>query len=122
MHLLIVEDNKFILSLIKAALRSFKGEVLAAHNQEEAIQIYNRYQPEIVLSDLHMDQGTTWDLLTKLSEQGLSQVFVVSSDTALLARVKQELHQSDWVYINKNNNQWLQILKKSFQESILKPV
>ena len=107
MKILILEDNKFILSIIQAALKVYDSQTHLASDQYQAEEMFNELQPEIVISDLHMDEGTSWDFLSRVKQSGCSKVLVVSSDYELLTKVEEELGLEGWKFVNKNFRKWL---------------
>lgn len=111
MKILVLEDNRFILSIIQAALKVYDSEIYLASDQHQAEIIFNDLNPEIVISDLHMESGTSWDFLSKVAKSGCSKVLVVSSDFELLSKVEEELALADWQFVNKNNRKWLLLIQ-----------
>lgn len=107
MKILILEDNKFILSIIQAALKVYDSQTHLASDQYQAEEMFNELHPEIVISDLHMDEGTSWDFLSRVKQSGCSKVLVVSSDYELLTKVEEELGLEGWKFVNKNFRKWL---------------
>lgn len=112
MNILILEDNKFILSIIQAALKSHEGQTYLANDQFEAEKLYREIKPEIVISDLHMEVGTSWDFLAEVSKDINTKVLVVSSDFELLTKVEEELSHEAWRFVSKNNRKWLLLIKE----------
>ncbi len=112
MKALILEDNEFILSVIEAALSDFDLEILTANEPQSAILGFCKHQPDIVISDLHMVEGTSWSFLEHLSKMRHNQVLVVSSDFELLSKVEEELGLENWFYQSKNDSRWLLELKR----------
>lgn len=107
MKILILEDNKFILSIIQAALKVYDSQTYLATDQYQAEEMFLEIQPEIVISDLHMDEGTSWDFLVQVNKSGCDKVLVVSSDYELLTQVENELGLEGWKFVNKNYRKWL---------------
>lgn len=112
MNILILEDNKFILSIIQAALKSHEGQTYLANDQFEAEKMYGELKPEIVISDLHMEVGTSWDFLANVSKDLNTKVLVVSSDFELLTKVEEDLAHEEWRFVSKNNRKWLLLIKE----------
>lgn len=54
LSLLYVEDEKEIALLMKELLEDEVGNLYIAHDGEEGLQMYNKYKPDIVLSDIYM--------------------------------------------------------------------
>lgn len=107
MKILIVEDNPFILAIIKAAIKVYDAEVAIEMDQFEAEKVFLKMAPDIVISDLHMQEGDTWKLLKMISDGHQTKVLVVSSDNVYLRKVANELGRSNWYFVNKNDHQWL---------------
>lgn len=106
-RILILEDNKFILSIIQAALKVYDSQIYLAADQYSAEEMFRDLQPEIVISDLHMDNGTSWDFLETVRSYRTDKVLIVSSDFELLEKVENELGLDGWQYVSKNNRKWL---------------
>lgn len=116
---LILEDNKFILSIIQAAIKEFNVEVQVATNVSEALSLYADFQPDLIMSDLHMESGTSVSFLEEVSKSKSHHVLVVSSDFELLSEVEEKLGGEKWRYVNKNNRRWLMQVKKELKSSIV---
>lgn len=116
---LILEDNKFILSIIQAAIKEFNVEVQVATNVSEALSLYADFQPDLIMSDLHMESGTSVSFLEEVSKSKSHHVLVVSSDFELLSEVEEKLGGEKWRYVNKNNRRWLMQVKKELKSSIM---
>ncbi|MCR9153100.1 MAG: response regulator [Bacteroidetes bacterium] len=119
MKVLILEDNKFILSIIQAAIKEFNVEVQVATNVSEALSLYADFQPDLIMSDLHMESGTSVSFLEEVSKSKSHHVLVVSSDFELLSEVEEKLGGEKWRYVNKNNRRWLMQVKKELKSSIV---
>ena len=89
-RLLVVDDEKSILSTIDAALKEQGHQVELADSGEMAITLMRRSVPEIILTDLRMDGMSGLDLLGKAREYFPSATVVImtaygSIDTAVAA-------------------------------------
>ena len=115
--ILVLEDNKFILSIIQAALKVYDSQIYLAADQHAAVEMFKELQPEIVISDLHIDEGTSWGFLEMVKSYKRDKVLVVSSDFELLGKVEDEISLEGWQFVSKNNRKWLmqiQLAVKSF--------
>jgi DNA-binding NtrC family response regulator len=52
--ILIIDDEAYIRRVIELKLKSKGYQVFAANNGEEGIIIFNRYQPDVVITDIRM--------------------------------------------------------------------
>jgi CheY-like chemotaxis protein len=66
--ILLVEDNKFVLEVVEAMLKSLGYQVLTATNGRSAVEIYDQYQDNIalVLTDLTMPEMSGFALAETL--------------------------------------------------------
>jgi two-component system, sensor histidine kinase and response regulator len=66
---LVVEDNHIVLQSIVESLRVNGYNVLAAINGVEAVDIAQKYLPDIILSDIMMDEMDGYGLFTALRKE-----------------------------------------------------
>lgn len=66
---LVVEDDFFIRDLYKMSLESKGLKVLTASDGEEAIEVFNREQPDVVLLDIMLPEMSGMDVLKYIREQ-----------------------------------------------------
>ncbi|WP_421752349.1 response regulator [Croceimicrobium sp.] len=111
MRILVLEDNQFIASIITASLKSSDCELLIVKDQFEAERHFEKEQPDILISDIHMEQGTSLDFLRVVSKYPKTKVVVVSSDFERLMEVEENIGLKNWSYISKNNRKWLMMIK-----------
>ena len=52
--ILIIDDEAYIRRVIELKLKSKGYQVFAANNGEEGLIIFNRYQPDVVITDIRM--------------------------------------------------------------------
>jgi DNA-binding response OmpR family regulator len=76
--ILVIEDDHFLSSLIKARLEKDGFNVLQSFDGEEAIQQLKRDRPDLVILDLIMPKVTGFEVLQMISiTPGLDKVPVV---------------------------------------------
>jgi DNA-binding response OmpR family regulator len=78
---LVVEDERAMVHLLRDCLRRHGYEVLVAFDGEEAIDVYGRYKDKIdvVLLDLGLPGLAGWDVLVKVKDQNPNVDVVVAS-------------------------------------------
>lgn len=67
--ILLVDDDKFILEIIKKSLESKGYVVQSAYNAIDALELAEEYDFELIISDLDMPHFNGFDLVTKLRLQ-----------------------------------------------------
>lgn len=111
MRILVLEDNQFIASIITASLKSSESELLIVKDQFEAEKHFKEQIPDILISDIHMEQGTSLEFLKEVRKYPQTKVVVVSSDFERLMEVEENIGLKNWSYISKNNRKWLMLIK-----------
>ena len=65
MHgVLIVDDDKDVLNMLQLLLKSFNP--LVACNTDDAVELYNRYKPPVVLLDMMMESENSGELFLNM--------------------------------------------------------
>ena len=65
--IMIVEDDRFLSSLIKARLEKEGFAVVQAFDGEEAIQLLNQQRPSLIILDLIMPKVTGFEVMQMIS-------------------------------------------------------
>lgn len=79
MRLMIVEDNLHMRKMIRKIVAMPHDEVLECSDGDEAINIYNSFNPDLVLMDFEMPHVDGITATAKIIERNpLAKVFVVS--------------------------------------------
>lgn len=68
---LVVDDLPINISLKQTMLEPFGYRVVAARSLEEALHACYESHPDLILSDIHLQDGTGYDLLRELRNRGL---------------------------------------------------
>lgn len=80
--ILIVDDDDMILMMLEKTL-SKEFKVITAASGEEAIEAYDKYRPDIVLSDFMMPKMNGLEMMDKLHERygrGIFTIFMTAND------------------------------------------
>lgn len=85
LSVLIVEDDRDIITILDALLKEAEHEVACADGASEALRILDGNGPDVVLLDCHLPGGGMGEILTKADIAG-SDVVLMSGDSALLAQ------------------------------------
>tara|TARA_R110002072_G_scaffold95446_1_gene210349 strand:+ start:3985 stop:4386 length:402 start_codon:yes stop_codon:yes gene_type:complete len=106
---LIIEDNSFLLKVLKNLLLYRTGKLKFAKTLDEAKQILKEESFELVLSDFHLGQENSMPILQSLNESNPKQMLVfMSSDQNSFKKVREKFSKNKfWAFVNKNDSDWL---------------
>lgn len=92
-HILVVDDDPDIRTLIAAALEAEGYSVVTTSNGEEALDRIATNQPRLALLDLQMPLLTGWEVLAALREAGsaLPVVFMSAGARARAEATRQQV-------------------------------
>lgn len=94
--ILVVEDDRVLVSVVATALRQQGWEVQQAHNCACASLLAEKFHPDLLLLDLGLPDGDGWDLLNELRSGPLSDhipVVVMTSRPVTRSELRQ--HEVD---------------------------
>ncbi|MEQ8205976.1 MAG: response regulator, partial [Woeseia sp.] len=82
-RILLVDDDPGLLRLLSIRLRAEEYDVEAVESAEKALAVVNRFQPDLVITDLRMDKMDGIGLLKELQSRspGLRVVIVTAHGT-----------------------------------------
>ena len=78
-QILIVDDEKEIPRLLAAYLKNFGYMVMAANSVEEAAKYLTFFTFDLIITDIHMPNGTGYDLLRFIRSEGITAPVVAVS-------------------------------------------
>lgn len=78
--LLIVEDELPVLDPLSRFLENKGYPVRTAHSLKEALSLCKNGQPQVVLSDSHLPDGTALELLQKIHEVSHNTIFILMTE------------------------------------------
>ena len=97
--LLIVEDDVFTCNVVKSYCEQYFTKVWGVHNAQEAWNIYTKYHPDIILSDIELLHDNGLDFIKQIRSKDIkTHIFVLSgyaTEDYLLEAVK--LHLEDFI-------------------------
>lgn len=82
-RVVIVDDEKRTVEMIAQLLSDYCNDmevIGTASNVEEGVDLIRKKNPDIVILDVNMPDGTGFDLLARLKERNFSLVFVTAHD------------------------------------------
>jgi len=76
--IMLAEDDVTMLSLLRTLLRLEGFETVTLSEQENVVTAVHRENPDVILLDVHLNQGNGVDLLREIrSDFNLDRVFVI---------------------------------------------
>jgi DNA-binding response OmpR family regulator len=99
--ILVVDDDPDLLLLLRVTLAAEDFQSLLARNGEDALREIENEQPDLVLLDIMMPVVDGWQVLRKMTEQGLATPVVVVSAKASEADVAKALELGAVDYVTK---------------------
>ena len=89
--ILIIEDNPSNLKLVKTLLKVEGYEVQTATNAEEAIQLLNTFQPQLILMDLQLPGMDGLELTQRLkSDPQFREIIIVALTAYAMTRDREK--------------------------------
>lgn len=76
---LVIEDEQAIATILAAYLERDGMRVLLAQDGHAAVQLFNQYQPDLVLLDIHLPQVDGLDVLRAIRSHGQTPVIMVTA-------------------------------------------
>ena len=113
LKIIIVEDNKLTVELIVNILDTCKGvEVIGiAEDIDSAVHIITERSPDLVLFDINLPGGTSFDILQKLDYINFKFVFITAYDKYALRAIK--LSALDYLLKPVNSVELINVVKKA---------
>ncbi len=100
-RLLIIDDDKLILSSTAAYLEDCNYEVLQAEDGDKGLEVFEKEQPDVVLLDLRMPNVDGLDVLAYLTEESPDIPVIVISGTGFIQDAIESLRLGAWDFILK---------------------
>lgn len=118
--ILVADDEIGVRELFKELLKE-DYDVVFATNGVEAIDMIERYEPEVMLLDIRMPKKDGIEVLNEINEKGLSVItIIVTADRDINSAIKaMKLGAYDYVVKPFENDKILQIIKNAFEKSNL---
>jgi two-component system, OmpR family, response regulator len=96
--ILVVDDEKRIVEIVKAYLERDGYKVIAAYDGKEALELAQKEKPELVVLDLMLPEINGWDVCRKLrKESDIPVIMLTARDDTTDKIVGLELGADDYV-------------------------
>jgi two-component system response regulator VicR len=124
MKILVAEDEATLLEMIAFDLEEQGASVMRAKDGEEAIQMMNKQQPDLLLLDLLMPKKDGFDVLKYVRKKGYAFPVVIISNLSapLEERLCRDLGAKDYLIKSQfdTGDLWERVKKYLKQEAPLK--
>jgi len=77
--LLLAEDDKFVRESFGRVLSLYVGNILLAKDGEEALELFEKEQPDIIITDVKMPKLNGIELIKKIREENRSIPIIITS-------------------------------------------
>jgi YesN/AraC family two-component response regulator len=98
---MIVEDEKVTNELLSSTFKNFFSDVQSSSNGEEALQIYNKFKPDVVFVDIIMDGMDGIELSRKIREIDANQIIIVISASNDIEKISESIEVGVNSFIQK---------------------
>ena len=88
-RVLIVDDDRFIIRVLKMKLEQEGFQVFTAYNGYEGLEQIKQHDPQVVITDLNMPKMGGWELCSKIKELPVPQPNIIIT-TSLIEREERE--------------------------------
>jgi len=88
-RVLIVDDDRFIIRVLKMKLEQEGFQVFTAYNGYEGLEQIKEHGPQVVITDLNMPKMGGWELCSKIKELPDAQPNIIIT-TSLIEREERE--------------------------------
>jgi putative two-component system response regulator len=100
-RILVVEDNENVRKAITKTLQIENYQVIQAKNGEEALNVLERFTPDLILSDIYMSQMSGIHLFSQVRDnirlKAIPFVFLVGDNRTDLTPMIRDLGVEDWI-------------------------
>jgi len=102
-NILILDDNLILLDIMAVYYSKENIPTIRVTTAQEAIQMFERYHIEYVISDYNLEHSTS-DIFLESLPNDFSRVAIFSSDVAKLKKLKEKYDNRNWKFISKVSN------------------
>jgi len=88
---MVVEDEKVANELLSSTFKNFFSEVTSAYNGREALEMYKKSKPDIVLVDIIMPEMDGIELSRKIREINPKQIVIIISASNDIQKISETI-------------------------------
>jgi DNA-binding NtrC family response regulator len=98
---LIIEDEPYVRESFSNFLTDLDYTVFEADDGKQGLDLFNKHEPDIVITDLRMPNLSGHQVLAELAQQAPDTPLIVASGTGTISDTVEALHLGAWDYLLK---------------------
>jgi len=120
-RVLVVDDERDITAVLEDVLEGKGYSTIAAHNAQDAIELFSGEKFDIVITDLKMPGKSGLDLLAAVKEQSPDTIVIIMTGYATVETAIDALKKGAYDYILKpfKISELLKIVERAFEKILL---
>ncbi|PLX38909.1 MAG: hypothetical protein C0608_11540 [Deltaproteobacteria bacterium] len=120
-RVLVVDDERDITAVLEDVLEGKGYSTIAAHNAQDAIELFAREKFDIVITDLKMPGKSGLDLLAAVKDQNPDTIVIIMTGYATVETAIDALKKGAYDYILKpfKISELLKIVERAFEKILL---
>jgi len=99
--ILIVDDEELVLDVFVTMIELFGHQTLVASSAQEGLEIFKRFAPDLVLTDLNMPVMNGFEFISRLREINSDMPIVVISGNNNIQNAIEAIRLGAWDYVEK---------------------
>lgn len=117
-NILVVDDEKNILKVVSVTLRESNYGVDTARSSEEAIEKFNRYSYDLVITDLKLPGKTGMDLLEYIKSRTMDVPVIMITAFGTIGNAIEAMKKGAFNYLTKpvNSDELLTVVKEAVEK------
>lgn len=115
--ILFIDDDKTLRIVFKDYLEDFGYQVICAENGKLGIDMFERFNPDLILSDLTMPEVDGLKVLETIRAQSPDTPVVMISGTGVITDAIEALHLGAWDFLTKPVEN-LEVLRHAVEKSL----
>ena len=121
--ILVVDDEKKIVDILKAYLERDGYQVIAAYDGRSALELARRYSPDLIILDLMLPEVSGWDVCRELrKESDVPVIMLTARDDTTDKIIGLELGADDYVTKPFDPKEIISRVRAVLRRSDVKPV
>ncbi len=99
--IIVIDDERRQQDIIKTILEDEGYEVLTASSAEEGLELINKYNPDVILSDLKMAGKSGVELLESIPDTPVKPAFIIMTAFGTIASAVEAIKKGAFDYLTK---------------------
>ncbi len=117
---IVIDDEAFVREEVKQKIKSFYSNqitvVAEAGNIKDAINAIENHKPDLLFLDVHLKEGTSFDILNAVTYKGFEVIFVTGYDNHAITAIK--VGALDYVLKPIDDDEFKEAVDKAIENSV----